>query len=84
MDITIVDNHPTGSHELEIAASDVSAGETIVYDIQGDNTGHGHTLTVSAEDFATLDAGEVVTLTSSDTGAAGRDHTHDVILSCAG
>jgi hypothetical protein len=79
---TIVDNHPIGSHILEIPAEDVSAGVEETYDIQGDNTGHGHTVTVSADDFVDLDAGSEVMLTSSDTGAPGNDHTHPVTLSC--
>jgi hypothetical protein len=44
--------------------------------------GHGHSVTVSADDFIALDAGIEVTLESSDTGAAGMDHTHPVILTC--
>jgi hypothetical protein len=80
--VTIVDNHPTGSHILAIPASDVAAGVESTYDIQGNNTGHGHTVTVTAEDFAALDDGMVVNLTSSDTGAVGMSHTHNIVLDC--
>ncbi len=80
--VTIVDNHPSGSHILEIPVSDVSAGVEVIYDIQGNNTGHGHAVTVSPEDFAALDDGMVVTLASSDTGAVGMDHTHPIVLDC--
>jgi hypothetical protein len=61
---------------LVIPVSDVTAGVERIYDIQGDNTGHGHTVTVTPDDFTALDAGTVLTLESSDTGAAGQDHTH--------
>ena len=63
--------------------SDIAAGVEVTYDIQGNNTGHGHFVTLTAANFTALDAGTTVTLTSSDIGAAGKDHTHDVILSCA-
>ena len=78
----IVDNHPNGAHTLDVALADVSAAVEVTYDIQGNNTGHGHTVTVAADDFIALDAGTVVTLESSDTGAVGQDHTHPVTLSC--
>jgi hypothetical protein len=79
---TIVDNHPNGPHILDVPVADVLAAVEKTYDIQGNNTGHGHTVTVTADDFAALDSGTVVMLTSSDTGAAGNDHTHPVTLSC--
>ena len=79
---SIGDNHPSGSHILVIPVSDVTAGVEVIYDIQGNNTGHGHTVTVTADDFTALDAGTVVTLESSDTGAVGQDHTHPITLSC--
>lgn len=78
----IGDNHPSGSHQLSIPLDDVLAGEDKSYDIQGNNTGHGHTVTVSADDFAALSAGETVELTSSNNGSAGRSHTHPVTLYC--
>lgn len=78
----IVDNHPSGSHTLVIPIADVAAGVDATYDIKGNNTGHGHTVTVTADDFTALDSGTVVTIESSDTGAAGMDHTHPVTLSC--
>lgn len=80
--VVIEDNHPSGTHELDIPASDVADAQTQTYDIQGLNTGHGHTVTVTADDFADLDAGDAVTLESSDTGAAGEDHTHGIVLDC--
>ena len=80
--VTIVDNHPNGPHVLVIPIGDIADGVEVTYDIQGNNTGHGHFVTVSADDFAALEAGELVTLTSSDTGAVGMDHTHPVLLTC--
>ena len=78
----IVDNHPSGSHTLAVPVADVLAGAEQTYDIQGNNTGHGHTVTVTPTDFTALDAGTVVTIISSDTGAVGNDHTHPVVLTC--
>ena len=80
---TIEDNHPRGSHVFEVPEADVTEGVEKTYDIQGNNTGHGHTVTVTAADFEALDTGVLVELTSSDTGAAGMDHTHPVTLSCS-
>jgi hypothetical protein len=79
---TILHNHPNGPHSLVVPVADVTAGIEVTYDIQGSNTGHGHTVTVTAADFAALGEGTVVTLTSSDTGAVGKDHTHPVTLAC--
>mgnify|MGYP001031070956 FL=1 len=79
---TIGDNHPRGDHELDIPVDDVVAGVEKTYDIQGDNVGHGHTVTISPDDFTAIDSGAVVTLTSSDNGAVGDTHTHPVTLSC--
>ena len=82
--VEITDNHRTagGDHKLEIPADDVTAGDEQTYDIRGDNTGHTHSVTVTAEDFNTLQDGKAVTIESSDTGAAGNDHTHDIVLTC--
>ena len=80
---TIEDNHPNGFHVFEVPVADVTAGVEKTYDIQGNNTGHGHTVTVTAENFEALDTGVLVSLTSSDTGAVGMDHTHPVTLSCS-
>ena len=79
---TIGDNHPRGAHELEIPVDDVVEGVEKTYDIQGDNVGHGHTVTISPDDFMALSSGTIVTLTSSDNGAVGNTHTHPVTLSC--
>ena len=80
---TIEGNHPNGSHVFEVPVTDVTAGVEKTYDIQGNNTGHGHTVTVTSDNFTALDTGALVSLTSSDTGAVGMDHTHPVTLSCS-
>ncbi len=82
--VEILENHQTsgGDHQLAISADDVVEGTEKVYDIQGDNVGHTHSLTVDADSFGLLQEATTVTITSSDTGAAGQDHTHDVRLSC--
>jgi hypothetical protein len=79
---TIGDNHPRGDHQLVIPVQDVVDGTETTYDIRGNNTGHTHSVTVTEDNFTALDAGTVVMLTSSDTGAVGGDHTHPVTLSC--
>jgi len=82
--VDILDNHQTsgGDHQLDVTAADVNAGAEISYDIRGDNNGHTHELTVTEADFTALQEGTQVTIESSDTGAAGNDHTHEVELSC--
>ena len=82
--IDMIDNHRLsgGDHQLVVSADDVTLGVEQVYDIRGDNVGHTHSLTVTVDAFTSLQDGDTVTVTSSDTGAAGNDHTHDVELSC--
>jgi hypothetical protein len=60
-----------------VTAEDVEAGVEKTYNIQGD-AGHDHTVTLTAEHFATLAAGETVTVTSSNEIA----HTHDITVVC--
>jgi hypothetical protein len=81
--IEIVDNHQAsgGDHKLVISGADVVAGLDKTYDIRGDNRGHTHSVMVTAQNFSTLKIGDGVAITSSDTGAAGMDHTHDIRLS---
>ncbi len=82
--VDITDNHlPSGGdHELIVSADDVNAGVEKVYDIRGDNTGHTHSVTITVADFELLQVGTAITLQSSDTGAAGNDHTHTVEIGC--
>ncbi len=82
--VAIVDNHlPSGGdHKLEVPAEDVVAGVEQVYDIRGDNVGHTHTVTVTPDDFASLQAGDPVSVVSSNNGPVGIGHDHVVNLSC--
>jgi hypothetical protein len=71
----ITDNH---GHRITVSAEDISAGREKTYDIQG-NSGHPHTITVTAQDFLILfSQGEVVVSSTRD-----EHHAHDVTISCA-
>lgn len=65
-------------HTLEVSAADVEMGSEKTYDIQGSSS-HPHFVTVTAEDFGTLQSRRSLTKTS--TTDAG--HAHDVIIQCA-
>jgi hypothetical protein len=67
------------AHALTIPAADITRGAAKTYSIRG-ASGHDHTVTVSAADFAKLKAaGGSLTLTSS----AGAGHSHTVSVRCA-
>ncbi len=72
---TISANH---GHTLTVSAADVAAGETKTYDIAG-GAGHSHTVTISADRFASLAGGRTINVTSDNSNA----HTHGVTVSCA-
>lgn len=74
-DGVIGSNH---GHTVEVPAADIAAGADVTYDIQG-TSGHEHSVTVTAADFAMLAAGTAVTVESSN----GAGHTHSVTISCA-
>ena len=82
--VEILDNHLTtgGDHVLVVPPEDVVDGVERTYDIRGDNVGHTHTVTLTATDFASLLAGETVTVVSSNNGPVGIGHDHTVVLSC--
>ncbi len=63
-------------HELEIPLADIEAGVEMTYSAQG-TAGHCHQVTLTAEDFATLQAGGTVRKFSCN----GNDHEY--VLSCA-
>ncbi len=71
---TIGTNH---GHVLMVPPADVSAGTERTYDIRG-TSGHTHSVTLTAANFATLAGGGTVMVTSSN-GAA---HTHAVTVVC--
>lgn len=65
-------------HTLTVSAADVSAGIEKTYDIQGGSP-HAHSVTVTAEQFSSLQNNQQVSATSSNGGG----HTHSVTISCA-
>ncbi len=81
--VEILDNHATGgAHALVVPAAAVTAGVERTYDIRGDNEGHTHTVTLTGEDFASLRAGDPVTVVSSNNGTVGVGHVHTIDLDC--
>lgn len=70
-------NHNPGPHSVTVTLAEVQAGVEIEYDITGESA-HSHTLVLTAEDFATLQAtGSVVVESSFDF------HSHTVTVTCA-
>jgi hypothetical protein len=64
-------------HSMSLSAADVMAGVDKTYDIQG-SSAHSHTVDISAEEFAGMTAGTVLSVTSStDAG-----HAHEVTITC--
>jgi hypothetical protein len=64
-------------HTATVPLADVEAGVEATYDIMGGSP-HAHSITLSAADFATLQQGMQVTVTST----LGDGHTHDVTVTC--
>ena len=70
----VATNH---GHIMSVATADLMAGAAKTYDIQG-SSAHHHTVALTAANFADLEAGKVVVVTSStDAG-----HAHDVTVTC--
>jgi hypothetical protein len=67
------------THAVTVEAADVEAGTEMEYTLT--EAGHTHTITVTAADFAMLQAGDTVTVTSTMDGTT--PHAHDVTLMCA-
>ena len=80
----IIDNHlPSGGdHALAVPPADVVAGVEKTYDIRGDNVGHTHTVTITAAHFGSLQAGDPISVLSSNNGPVGFGHEHTVQLTC--
>jgi len=70
---TIGGNH---GHTLVVSLADVQAGVDKTYDIQG-TSDHPHSVTITAAQFAMLENGQTLNLTSSLVG-----HTHPVTVRC--
>ena len=73
--VAIGGNH---GHSLTVSKADVAAGIQKSYDISG-MAGHGHTVTLSAQHFATLAQNNSVSVVS--TNNLGHDHT--IAVACA-
>jgi hypothetical protein len=69
-------NHP---HTVVITQADVLAGVDKMYTITG--SGHTHSLTITAADFAKLRAGTQA-IETSGVGGAAPGHTHVVTVMC--
>lgn len=66
-------------HVLTMARTDLDSTVDKTYDITGSGT-HGHTVLITAAQFAMLKAGQTVTVQSSPGGAPSHDHA--VSASC--
>ena len=75
----IADNHVHGPHALTVPMDDIMAGVEKTYSIKGSSP-HDHMITVTAANFATLQAGGSVTITSTEYDFDM--HTHDVTITC--
>jgi hypothetical protein len=73
-DVTIGGNH---GHRLDVPLDDVADGERATYDIRGSSP-HTHSVTLTADDFERLQAGEQVTVMSSVADA----HSHAITVRC--
>jgi hypothetical protein len=72
--VTIAANH---GHALEVPLADVVAAADVTYDIQG-TSGHTHSVTLTADQFAMLQEGTPVAVTST----VGDGHSHEVTVDC--
>lgn len=71
---SITDNH---GHAISVSKEDVSNGVEKTYDITGTGS-HSHTVTVTADNFATLKDNDSVTVESTVSG-----HSHSITITCA-
>jgi hypothetical protein len=76
--VEIGGNHPAGPHVMTVSLAEVEAGVEVQYNIMG-ASGHTHTVVLTAEHFATLQAtGSVMVDSSFDFG-----HPHAITVTCA-
>lgn len=73
--VTIGTNH---GHTLVVTKEEVTAAAAKTYDITGSST-HTHSITITANQFATLASTGMLTVMST----AGGAHTHTVTVVCA-
>ncbi|MFT3776167.1 MAG: hypothetical protein QM820_63295 [Minicystis sp.] len=67
-------------HALVVSPADVMAAVTKTYDIAG-TSGHSHEVTITADDFKKLQAGEILRMPA--TRYEGRGHLHRVLVKTA-
>lgn len=67
------------NHTLLISKDDINAGVQKTFTLENNGSGHVHTVTLSAADFASLRTNTAIQLIS--TNNAG--HTHTVAVGCA-
>jgi len=72
---TIAANH---GHFLSVPKADVMLGTEKSYSIKGTSP-HNHNVTLTANDFGSLQSNHSITITST----SGDGHTHRVTVSCA-
>ena len=65
-------------HSLTVSSSDVQAGSARTYSIQGSSS-HDHMVTLTANDFASLQNNDSITVSSTNDDG----HTHSVTVRCA-
>ncbi|MFM6927019.1 MAG: hypothetical protein ACKOX6_01060 [Bdellovibrio sp.] len=68
----------TPNHTLTISVADVIAGVTKTYTLSDNGSGHTHSVTITAADFAMLQNNSGITEVSTLTGG----HTHNVTVNC--
>ena len=70
-------------HALSVSQEDVRAGVEKTYEVSSPST-HPHSLTLTADHFASLQANQSVTVpVTTWTAADGRSHTHTAAVSCS-
>ena len=65
-------------HNLTVSRSDVQTGSEKTYSIQG-TSGHDHSVTLTANDFGSLQNNQTVSVSSTNNDG----HTHTVTVRCA-
>ena len=73
-EVSIIGNH---GHALSVSKEDVVAGVAKTHTSTG-SACHTHTLQLTAQDFAKLQMGQAVSVTSG----VGGGHTHDIGVAC--
>jgi hypothetical protein len=70
-------------HVLNVTKADIAAGAAKTYDIQGTDTTHTHSVTLTAADMVALQGNLQALETSTAGNAAGQpSHTHQIQVVC--